>query len=144
MEHTDLQDRRTCYSCSSGSGSRRVHVCAGGQQHMPLSLVSLSQKNLQIILNSARHISAAASAALFSFFFFRWQLIRRLRLSAAPSQRAERNLLLGKSNTSVRLTLRPHQSEEPVIFLRSGRHVHIHLPQRQVKCGSVNKLAALR
>lgn len=80
----------------------------------------------------------------FPFFFLCWQPIRRLRLSAAPSQRTGRNLLLGKSNTSVRLTLRPHQSEEPVIFLHPGRPVRIHLPQRQVKCGSVNKLAALR
>lgn len=160
LEHTerDLQARCTCYSsCSSSSSSRRLCVCAGGQQHMPRSPVSPSQKKLQIILNSLpaclpHHIPAAASAAatttadffFFFFFFFRWQLIRRLRLPAAPSQRTGRNLLLGKSNTSVRLTLRPHQSEEPVIFLHPGRPVHIHLPQRQVKCGSVNKLAALR
>lgn len=80
----------------------------------------------------------------FFFFFLRWQLIRRLRPSASSSQRTARNWQLRKSNASLRLTLRPHQSQELVIFLHPGRPVHIHLPQRQVKCGSVNKLATLR
>lgn len=147
LEHTDLQDARTCYSsCSSGS-SRRLRVCAGGPQHMPHSLV-LSQKKLQIILNSLPtclpHPSRCPPLP---------PLLLLLPLAAdkmAPSlcrfitAGAGRNLLLGKSNTSVRLTLRAHQSEEPVIFLHPRRLVHIHLPQRQVKCGSVNKLAALR
>lgn len=112
------------HAAAAAEGSMSVQVESSICHFFQCRCPRKSCKLFSILSQPARRIPAAASAAL-SFFFFRWQLIRRLRLSAAPSQQTGRNLLLGKSNTSVRLTLRAHQSEEPVIFLHPSTFIFL-------------------